>query len=400
MRQGRSLAEIATQLESQLHTRKDFLAPQGHIQARVAEQTFEAEKDYTGTPVEIKQGEVILDGLNGVPYAINNHAHGQLADHLGIPAKYYSRMAAEQPALLAANINTWLKAEPSEERLVRVLNGRVRGFLSKKYRPLDNFDLANAVLPTLLKHRVQILSAELTETRLYIKGILPDLSEPLPEGLVWGSGHTDITRVAPGLELPPEQVALFRPEGRGRIVSAIVISNSEVGAGTLRVEPSVFTTWCTNLAILVQAALKKYHVGRAWEVDSNFEVFADETRQKDDEAFFLKVRDVTAAAFSAEQFQAAIAQIRSAGQKQIESPALPKVVEVAVRQLALPVGTKDGILNFLTRGGDLSQWGLSSAITAVANSAESYELATQLEYAGGQVLALPDAQWNTIAKAA
>jgi hypothetical protein len=60
-------------------------------------------------------------------------------------------------------------------------------------------------------------------------------------------------------------------------VAAIVISNSEIGNGTLRVEPSVFTTWCTNLAVMAQAAMKKYHVGRAFEADTNLEIFRDET---------------------------------------------------------------------------------------------------------------------------
>ena len=383
MRTGRSLTELAQELERQVTSRKDYLAPQGAIEAKVLD------------------GEVVLDGFNGQALGINNFAHSQLGDHLGIPAKYYTKMRETHPELLAANLNTWLKDDPDNKRLVRALDGRVRGFLSSKFRPLDNFQLAQAVLPTLLQNNVKILSAELTETRFYIKGILPDLSDPLPDGLVWGSGHTDITQVAKGIQIPDEQSQFFRGERRGRIVAAIVISNSDVGAGTLRVEPSLFTTWCTNLAILVQAAMKKYHVGRAWEADSNFEVFTDETRAADDRAFFLKVQDVTKAAFTRANFDAAVAQIKAAGTKQIESPKLDKVVEVAVKQLALPVGTQGDILSFLSRGGDLSQWGLSSAITAVANKADtSYEQATQLEYAGGQVLALDDKSWGAIAKAA
>ena len=380
MKQGRTLVAIAEQLERQLATRKDFLAPQGAIEAKVV------------------NGEVILDGLNGEPVGINTHAHGQIAQHLGVPTAYYNRMKTEQPQLLTANINTWLKAEGNEKRMVRVLDGKVRGFLSPKFRPLDNFDLANAVLPTLLQNKVQIISSELTEQRLYIKGILPELSDELPDGLVWGSGHADITRVAPGLQIPTDQIIQTR--GRGRLVAAITISNSEVGAGTLRVEPGVFTTWCTNLAILAQAAMKKYHVGRAWEADTNYEVFRDETRAADDKAFFMKVTDVTKAAFDAKLFAAAIDSIRVAGQKQIASPNLEKVVDTTVRQLSLPVSTAPSILSMLARGGDLTQWGLSSAITATANSADSYETATQLEYAGGQVLALEDKQWEVLSAAA
>lgn len=380
MHAGRSLAAIAQLLETQVNSRKDYVAPQGAITAKVLE------------------GEVVMDGFNTHPVGINTHAHGQLADHLGIPTKYYNRMKAEHPDLLATSLNAWLQDKPEEKRMVRTLEGKMRGFLSPKYRPLDNFDLANAVLPVLLANDVQIISSELTETRLYIKGILPGLSEELPEGLVWGSGHTDISKVVQGFQAPDAQRIATR--GRGRIVAAITISNSEVGAGTLRVEPSLFTSWCTNMAILVAAMMKKYHVGRAWEADSNFEIFTDATRKKDDEAFFMKVKDVTNAAFDPKNFADALEQIKEAGNRLIEAPDLGKVVDLTVRQLALPVSTAPSILSMLARGGDLSQWGLSSAVTAVANTADNYELATALEYAGGELLAMDAASFGKLATAA
>lgn len=371
MNTGRSLQEIAAELQRQVDTRKDFIAPQAKLDAKVVE------------------GEVVLDGLNGDPLKINEYAHKQVADHLSIPTRYYDRMRTEQPQLLAENINTWLHADPGNKRMVRTLDGRVRAFLSSKYRPLDNFDLASAVLPTLLERKVQIVSSQLTETRFYIKGILPDLSDELPTGMQWGAGHNAVAPVG------------TRTYGRdGRLVAAIVISNSDVGAGTLRVEPSVFTTWCTNLAILMQAAMKKYHVGRAFSADEDFSIYRDETRQADDRAFWLKVKDVTLSAFNEETFKAAVASIRDAAKNAIESKELPTVVDMAVEQLALPPATSNSILTALARGGDLTQWGLSSAITQVAGEVEDYETATAMERAGGEVLVLDAKRWEKIAKAA
>lgn len=368
MRTGRTLQELAVELERQVASRTDYLAPQGGIEAKVAD-----------------GGEVVLDGFNGKALQVQPYAHGQLADTLGIPKKYYDRMKAEQPELLARNINTWMHQEPEAKRMIRTLDGRVRAVLSPKYRPLDNFDLAGAVLPKLIALGVQVSSCELTETRLYIKGILPSLSSPLPEGLAWGQGHNMV-----GANYTD-----------GRIVAALVISNSEVGAGTLRIEPSVFTTWCTNLAILAQAAMKKYHVGRAFEADSNLEVFRDETRKQDDLAFWMKVADVTDAAFDAKIFEAAVAQIKAAAKTPITSTDLPKVVDVTVKQLALPERTTSSILTALARGGDLSKWGLSSAVTYVAGTDEAldYETSTDLERAGGEILNLEGRNWDMIARA-
>jgi hypothetical protein len=368
MKTGKSLQQLAAELERQVETRKDCIASQGKLEAVV------------------NDGAVELAGFNGRPMAIRPYAHKQLADVLSIPTRYYERMAAEQPHLLAANINTWLHDEPEAKRMIRTLDGQVRAVLSPRYRPLDNFDLASVVLPKLLEVNAQVVSADLTETRLYIKAILPDLSDSLPKGMVWGNGHN--------------AVAEYGSNEPGRVVAAIVVSNSEVGAGTLRVEPSVFTTWCTNLAIMKAAAMRKYHVGRAFEADENLEVFRDETRQANDRAFFLKVADVTAAAFDRTIFQAAVAEIREAAERDIESEALPRVVDMAVKELALPPASSSPILNWLARGGDLTQWGLASAITATSATLSDYESATQFERAGGELLSLGTQEWSKISRAA
>lgn len=370
MKQGRTLIDIATELERQRHSAKDYIAPQGKIGLEVSHDT----------------GAPMLVGVNG-PMAITSHTHGQLASHLEIPKTYYDKMLQEDPELLTRNVNTWLHKAPEERRMVRTLDNRVRAFLSNKYRPLDNFDLAEAVLPTLQKAGVQVMSAELTETRMYIKGILPSLSDTLPEGMAYG-GHNQI----PG-------TIMGQSSHKGHLVAAIVISNSPVGAGALRVEPSVFTTWCTNLAIIAQAAMKKYHIGRSFEEQANFEAYQDETRKADDKALWLKVRDVVVAALNGDTFKIAVDQVRQAAGNHIKSEELAKVVEVTVKRLALPESTQGSILTHLAKGGDLSQWGLSSAITSAANALEDYEDATLLERAGGKIISLAPQEWKIISEA-
>lgn len=373
MKTGLTLNQLAAELTRQQESKRDYIAPQGKVTAEVVDYGFEG-----------KSLDVAISGFNGGAAPLTNYAHGQLAGHLGIPKAYYDRMRAEQTVLLADNINTWLRADPENKRMLRTLDGKVRAVLSPKFRPLDNFDLGNAVLPKLIDMRAEIVSAELTETRMYIKAILPTLSDELPAGMAWGTGHNRVGGA--GLD-------------RGKLVSAIVISNSDIGAGTLRVEPSVFTTWCTNLAIMMAAAMKKYHVGRANSADEGYEVFRDETRAADDRAFWLKVQDVTAAAFEEKHFRAAVAQIRSAADAPIKGD-ITKAVDLTVQQLALPASTSAGILSHLAKGGDLSQWGLSSAITRVAGEVDDYETATELERAGGAVITLPQSDWKRIAEAA
>ena len=74
--------------------------------------------------------------------------------------------------------------------MVRTLDGQARAFLSDRYRRLDNFDLASSVLPVLgeMGDGIQIISAEMTETRMYIKVINKRLELEVQKGDVVQAG--------------------------------------------------------------------------------------------------------------------------------------------------------------------------------------------------------------------
>lgn len=311
-----------------------------------------------------------LRGLNAATYGVNELAHEQIAEQTDIPRAYYNRMALEAPDLLAANVNRWWHQKPAR-RMIRTLDAHARCILSNRYRPLDNMDLAEAVLPTLSDRKVRIESAELTERRLYIKAVMPSLELQVP-----GSRRV------------------------GDLVQAgIVISNSEVGCGAVRIEPFAFFLACTNGAIIPDATLRTHHVGKGAEIDGVREMLRDDTKHQDDKAFWMKVRDVVAGSFQEGPFRRLIERFGEATQEKIESLKVEKVVEVATARLGLSEGLRHPILRNLIEGGDLSRYGLMNAVTAVANTTEDYEKATELERAGGKVLELPRAAWTEISRA-
>jgi len=141
--------------------------------------------------------------------------------------------------------------------MVRTLDTEVRAFLSNRYRRLDNFDLAEAVLPILAEmgEGIRIVSAELTESRMYIKVINERLELEVKKGDVVQAG--------------------------------IALSNSEVGLGALSVEPLIYRLICTNGMIAKDYSKKRYHVGRNADEGEAYELFTDETLKADDRAFFL-----------------------------------------------------------------------------------------------------------------
>ncbi len=239
MKTGKTLSELAIELERQSETKKDYIASTESL-------------EMTDT------GEMTLEGDTRQEFEIADHAHTQIAARLDIPAKYYQRMRSQAPELLAANVNGWFQQKP-ERRMVRTLDGQMRAFLSERYRRLDNFDLASAVLPVLkeMGEGLKIVSTELTESKMYIKVINERLELEVKQGDVVQAG--------------------------------MVISNSEVGLGSLKVEPLIYRLICTNGMIAQDYSQKRYHVGRNAESGEAYELFRDETIKADDRAFFLKV---------------------------------------------------------------------------------------------------------------
>ena len=254
MKSGRSLVELARELERQLGTKKDLLVPLPRTHHRTAE-----------------DGECALEIEEpaGVQrYGITPLARRQLAEKLKIPYAYFERMRTEQPELLDRNVNAWLEREEGERQLLRTLDGKVRAVLSERYRRLDNYDLLEHVLPTLQRlPDARLESVELTETRLYLKVITP--------------------RIA--FEVAPGDV----------VQAGVVVSNSEVGCGMLSVQPLAFRLVCSNGLIASDRMLRKTHVGRSLDAEPpSGIVFKDDTLQADDRAFFLRVRDVVETAVS------------------------------------------------------------------------------------------------------
>lgn len=306
MKTGKTLVELATELERQSTAKKDFVASTSVL-------------EMTDT------GEIALESDTTTnEFPVTDHAHSQIAARLDIPAKYYNRMRSDAPSLLAANVNEWFHSKP-ERRMIRTLDGQARAFLSDRYRRLDHFDLAEAVLPILAEmgEGIQIASTELTDSRMYIKVINQRLE----------------------LEVKPGDV----------VQAGIAISNSEIGLGALKVEPLIYRLICTNGMIAQDYSKKRYHVGRNAEEAETYELFRDETLKADDHAFFLKVQDTVRAAVDVAKFSTIVERMKSATEQKIEGNPV-KAVEMVSQKFGFSQSESGGVLQHLIQGGDLSAY--------------------------------------------
>jgi hypothetical protein len=351
MKTGRSLQDLAVELDRQAKSKRDYLADTRKISLGV---------DPTKT-----DGALVLQGVNG-GMAVRPIAHAQLASSLGIPKPYYDRLLAEVPDLLARNVNTWLERQPAK-KLVRTLDGEVRAILSDSYRPLDNLDLAEAVLPKLIQLEARVESCEVTDNRLYLKAVSDKVSGEVKVG--------------------------------DRVQAGVVVSNSEVGQGSLSVAYLDFWLVCLN-GMIREQAVRKAHLTRGARgelaIDDAREYYRTETRKIDDKAFFMKVQDTVGAIFDQGRFEKRLDQYRESTGQLIVKP-VEDVLEVTAERFSLNDGERSSILAHLIRGGDVSKYGLANAITRAAQDVDNYDRSTELEALGGKVIELPQSEWKLLA---
>jgi hypothetical protein len=363
MRTGRNLQDLALEIERQAETKRDFIASTTMMDVK---------------PIE--NGVAVAIGDKG-EYPVGEIAHQQIATLTEIPTRYYDKMRRNAPDLLANNIRTWFNKYPAT-RLNRTLDARLRALLSDKYATFDNYDFAQAVLPVLSQRQLEVMSCEITEKRLYIKAVDKQLFRDVPVGYKMGDGsHKIFDTCAP----------------------ALILANSEVGYGHLLAETGVYTAGCTNMALFAAGGMKRRHIGARHQLTDNMAVedldaiLSTRTKQKIMEAVFLQVRDVVNSAFDEKVIAKRVEQMAEAANAKLPAARLEKVMEVVQERFNLNDGERNDVFKHLIEGGQLSQYGLHSAITRSAQDASDYDRATELEYLGGKVLELPRKDWELLA---
>ena len=348
MQKGMLLPQFAAELMRQKEAKADFVSD-----------TRELSLD---SSLQLKVGSI-------GSFSVGNLAHNQIAERLKMPVKFYDHLRSNHPDMLAFNVNELFKREP-ERRMVRTMDGKARAFLSDRYRIMDNAVVAETVLPLLGSlDDVEVLSAEITESRLYLQVVNKRISAEVKKGDVVQSG--------------------------------VIISNSEVGLGAFNVTPLVYRLVCLNGAIVNALGSSSYHIGkRAAAQDGAYELYRDETLLADDRAFMLKAGDLVRAAIAdVRGFETIVGKWREATERSIESNPV-KSVEVVAKRFQLSETERGSVLTHLIQGGDLSAYGVMNAITRSAQDSKDYDRAVELQAIGPKVIDLPTSEWKQIALAA
>lgn len=355
MKTGRTVPDLISEVTRQAALKNDYLAKTSSI-------TMVGGLD---------AALAVAEGADHLPLlTITDTAHGQIADYLDIPNKFYKRLRSEYPDSFDHMVNAMFtkKATP---RLIRTLDGNLRGFLSDRYRRRDNFDLLEAILPVLSGFGdLRIVSCEVTETRMYLKFLSTHI-----EG-----------------EVKPGDV----------VQAGAVITNSEIGFAATSVFPFLNRLICSNGAIVNDFGQRRYHIGKRIEGDGDnaMELYSDATLEADDHAFWMKIADTVRAVVDPEAFKVLLARLQeTAGQRISGNP--EKTVELLANRFTLNQDQRASALRHLVEDGNgFNLWGLSNAVTSVASEQVDYSEATRLETLGGTLITLEPSQWTVLAEAA
>lgn len=355
MKTGKTLQELAVELERQRTAKKDMIVDMGALSM------LGIDGGNIGLALKVTGSDT------SSRYGINDIAHRQIGQHLKIPALYYDRMKTEYPELLVQNVNSWFSRAPDAKRMLRTMDGVARALLSDRYRRIDNYEVASAVLPIIGgMDGAAVESCELTESRMYLKVVNPRVTAEVVPGDVVQAG--------------------------------VIISNSEVGMGSVSVSPLVYRLVCSNGMIAQDGAVRKYHVGRANESGEDFSIYRSETIEADDKAFLMKLEDSVKAAIDQARFAAIVGRMREAAEATMDAKVVPQVVELASKEYGMTEAEGKGVLGHLIVGGDLSLYGLANAVTRQAQDVESYDRSTELEATGYKIITMAPALWRNLTK--
>jgi len=338
----------------------DYIVPADKITAEVVE-------DETGEKFEVRLtldlGETREVGDRYKSYGLTNWAHGQLATKCGIPQKYYDRMQGTNKLnLLVDNINAWI--HDNGPRRIRTLetngNRHIRAIMSDRFMPLDNWIVAEKFLQGIVAHGLDpvkdVQACSITDTHMHVRATVPHMKEEI------GAGHT--------------------------LVQGMMITNSEVGASSFKVEPFLLDLLCTN-GLIGPNALTRVHLGSKGEA-GEFD-FSKNIKGMELDLIQKKVGEIVDKVFDQDNFQKWIEQLRSATQVQIND-----VVECVNQFTALNniKSMNDSILNQLAKEGP-TQFGLVSAITRIAQDTPTFEAQTELERLAGEISVMSEKEFHS-----
>lgn len=307
---------------------QDYITPIGVEQRRTGnrpEVTFTAEQTLTMN-------------MRHERFTLHGNAVGQLAEKIGVPAKYLRELSegAAWQRSLAANILNEHSGWSSRTRvLVRSVGHEVRGILSDSYRRLDSERILTAFLSEAIGQGAVACDALMTDTRVFVETILPD-----------------------PICIPT------RLNGEVVIYMGARFSTSDYGDGAVDMRAFLLNGACLN-GMVRESVMKQIHLGA--RLPDNLQL-SERTYRLDTQTTMSAVKDFTKNLYSKENIMQKAVEIQAASEAEVDfdkeikrlvkNNKLLKNEGEQVQKLLMNNNPDDGV-----QGGP-TLWKLTQAITA------------------------------------
>ena len=372
------LLNLMQKVKDQAERSKDFIAPTNALQI----QTLNKDGSPADDSEQSKFSRIVVEREDGDPtymYNANDVALSQIGQRAGIDSRTMQRLQQGYPTQFDSVINAIWQKEPKNTMIRTFMDsdthGIARAVLSDKFKTFDNTNLLNSAIPQLMESEAQwkVVNADVTDKRLYLR---------LKSEVITGEGANKGDLMASGIGL----------------------SNSEVGAGSVQVYQMYWTLACLN-GMQTENRHRQSHITSSQADGETWKMLTDETKNADNRALELKVRDLVAGYTSRESFDEIIDKMKTAGQDLIEGSvnnavnSLGKVINLTKKETA---SVLDGLMATIGQegyaGNPVSRATMVNAVTNVANRVDADEM-DDWQRRGGQILNMNKTDWNRVAVA-
>ena len=273
-------------------------------------------------------------------------------------------MEEQNITLLDKNVNHWFSTVP-KNYLIRCFSlkgedkGVVRAILGDRYRILDNLDVLMAALDAVKQSgvNIQIESADITDTKMYVRFIAPDVVQESPTLLK----NYRVPNQDKGTDFG--------------IHAGFILTNSETGHGSSYVAPRLVVSACRNGMILKQDATNKVHLGG--RMDEGRIDWSEETKTKNVELIIAQVKDAVKMYTSLDYLGQSIDKLEGNGNKILTNP-IDTITNIG-RELNFSEDKQKDLLAYFMQSSDLTGFGAAQAVTYFAHAKADADQQFELE---------------------
>ena len=223
MKKGHDIRNVVQQINKDVKSKKDYIVTLNALEVTTNNNTY-PNLEFTDAPDQ---------------YSLTDHSMNQLCGKLEIGTQYLRKCLPVSQELVAHNLNFWIKNTKSKELMVRTIEREsdelpniARAVCSNRYKRIDNDVVVTHSLNKLMDLGLDIKYINYDRDTLNVTAINPKVEGEVSEGDVVQSGVT--------------------------------ITNSEIGSGSLIIQPFIYRLVCTNGMVAPRYLNRFYskHVGK------------------------------------------------------------------------------------------------------------------------------------------